>query len=86
MSGRLDEVRGQITANDKVIIAAVNERLRLVGALWELKQKVGAAQIDPQRELDLRAELAAANVGPLSAAGLEQLVSELLALTKNELA
>lgn len=86
MSGPLDEIRGQITANDKAIIGAVNERLRLVSELWELKQKVGAEQIDPRRELDLRAELAAANAGPLSAAGLERLVIELLALTKNELA
>jgi chorismate mutase len=86
MSGPLDEIRGQITANDKLIIAAVNERLRLVTALWELKQKVGVDQIDPQRELDLRAELAAANAGPLSPAGLERLITELLALTKSELA
>ena len=86
MSGPLDEIRVQITANDEAIIDAVNERLRLVSELWTLKQKVGAEQIDPQRELDLRAELAAANAGPLSAAGLERLVTELLALTKNELA
>ncbi len=86
MSGPLDEIRGQITANDKAIIDAVNGRLRLVTALWKLKQQVDADQIDPQRELDLRAELAAANAGPLSPAGLERLVSELLALTKNELA
>ena len=86
MSGPLDEIRGQITANDKAIIDAVNGRLRLVTALWKLKQQVDADQIDPQRELDLRAELAAANAGPLSPAGHERLVSELLALTKNELA
>ena len=85
MSGPLDEIRRQITANDKAIIGAINERLRLVAELWELKQEVGADQIDPQRELDLHAELAAANAGPLSAAGLERLVSELLVLTKNEL-
>ncbi len=86
MSGPLDEIREQITANDKAIIGAINKRLRLVTELWELKQRVGAEQIDPQRELDLRAELAAANTGPLSAAGLERLVTEVLALTKNELA
>ena len=86
MSGPLDEIRRQITANDKAIIGAINKRLRLVTELWELKQRVGAEQIDPQRELDLRAELAAANTGPLSAAGLERLVTEVLALTKNELA
>lgn len=86
MRGRLDEIRGQITANDKAIVAATNERLRLVAALWALKREVGADQVDPQRELDLRVELAAANAGPLSAAGLDRLVGELLALTKSELA
>lgn len=86
MSGPLDEIRSQITANDKAIVAAMNERLRLVAALWDLKREGGADQVDPQRERDLRAELAAANAGPLSAAGLDRLVAELLALTKSELA
>jgi hypothetical protein len=33
----------------------------------------------------VREQLVAANAGPLSAAGLDRLVSELLALTKDEL-
>ncbi len=86
MSGHLDELRGQITANDNAIVAAVNERLRLVAALWDLKQKVGADQVDPQRERELRDELAAVNTGPLSPDGLDRLVTELLGLTKRELA
>ena len=86
MSGPLDEIRAQITANDGAIVAAVNERLRLVSALWELKRVVGAGRVDPAREQALRAELAELNTGPLSADGLERLVSELLALTKRELA
>lgn len=86
MNGPLDGLRRQITANDKAIVAAVNERLRLIAELWELKRGLGVEQLDPQRERDLRAELAAANSGPLSAAGLDRLVSELLVLTKHELA
>ena len=86
MSGPLDEIRAQITANDGVIVAAVNERLRLVEALWELKRELGTDQLDPRRERALRDELAALNAGPLSAAGLDSLVSELLSLTKRELA
>lgn len=86
MSGPLDEIRAQITANDGAIVAAVNERLRLVKALWELKRTIGADQLDPDREQALRGELAELNAGPLSADGLEWLVSELLALTKRELA
>ncbi len=86
MSGPLDEIRAQITANDGAIVVAVNERLRLVSALWELKRVVGVDQLDPGREQALRAKLAELNAGPLSADGLEWLVSELLALTKRELA
>ena len=86
MNGPLEEIRGRVTANDKAIIQAVNERLRLVMELWNLKQRIGADQIDPQRERNLRDELVASNAGPLSAAGVDRLVSELLALTKSELA
>ncbi len=85
MSSPLDEIRAQITANDGAIVSAVNERLRLVTTLWELKREIGADQLDPGRERALRNELAALNTGPLSGEGLDRLVSELLALTKAEL-
>jgi chorismate mutase len=78
-------LRARIVANDRAIVAAVNERLRLVTELWELKKVHGAPRLDPDRERRLREELAAANTGPLSAEGLDALVGELLALTKREL-
>jgi chorismate mutase len=81
----LAELRARIGANDRAIVAAVNERLRLVAELWELKEAHGAPRLDPDRERRLREELAAANTGPLSAEGLDALVGELLALTKREL-
>jgi len=85
VSERLHELRDAVTANDRRIVEAVNERLRLVAELWRLKQELGADRVDPDRERELRAQLAAANAGPLSADGLERLISELLALTKREL-
>jgi chorismate mutase len=81
----VDDLRAAISANDRAVVAAVNERLRLVGELWQLKRELGIDRFDPDREHTLRAELAAANGGPLSPAGLEELVDELLALTKREL-
>ena len=81
----LAELRARIAANDRAIVAAVNERLRLVTELWELKEAHGAPRLDPDRERRLREDLAAANTGPLSAEGLDALVRELLALTKREL-
>jgi chorismate mutase len=85
MSDRFDELRRRIAENDRALVAGVNERLRLVAELWELKDAQGASRVDPDREARLRATLAAANGGPLSPEGLDRLVTELLALTKREL-
>jgi chorismate mutase len=56
-----------------------------VTELWQLKEQLGLGTFDPDREQRLRDELAAANTGRLSAAGLDRLVTDLLDLTKNEL-
>ena len=85
MSDRFDEIRREITANDEAIVAAVNRRVELVMELWLLKAELGLDTVDPDRERLLREGLAAANTGPLSAAGLDRLVTDLLALTKREL-
>jgi chorismate mutase len=82
---RIEELRARIAANDREIVAAVNERLRLVAELWRLKDEHGADRLDLDRERRLREHLACANSGPLSAEGLDALVTELLALTKREL-
>jgi chorismate mutase len=81
----LAKLRARIGENDRAIVAAVNERLRLVAELWEVKERHGAERLDPERERRLRDELARANGGPLSPAGLDALVDALLALTKREL-
>jgi len=81
----LAELRARIAVNDRAIVEAVNERLRLVTELWQIKEMHGNERLDPDRERRLREELAAANGGPLSAEGLDAVVSELLALTKREL-
>lgn len=81
----LAELRTRIGENDRAIVEAVNERLRLVAELWRIKETHGAERFDPDRERRLRDELAAANRGPLTPEGLDALVSELLALTKREL-
>jgi chorismate mutase len=85
VSERFDELRRRIAENDRAIVGGVNERLRLVAELWELKDAHGARRVDPERESRLREALAAANDGPLSPEGLDRLVTELLALTKREL-
>lgn len=85
MSGSFDELRERIAENDREIVERVNARLRLVAELWRLKEELRTPRLDPDREARLRQSLAAANEGPLTPEGLDRLVRELLALTKDEL-
>jgi chorismate mutase len=85
VSERFDEIRRQISHNDEAIVAAVNRRISLVSSLWQLKSELGLDTHDSTRERRLREALAATNEGPLSDAGLDRLVTELLDLTKREL-
>lgn len=85
MSDRFDEIRRAIDLTDRGIVELVNERLRLVAELWEIKRERGLGRVDEGREAALRAALADANTGPLSAEGLDRLVTELLAITKREM-
>lgn len=84
-SARLEELRALVSANDRAIVEAVNERLRLVEELWGVKDEQGADRLDLDREQRLREHLRETNTGPLSPEGLDALVTELLALTKREL-
>ena len=86
MSERFEEIRAEIVENDRAIVAAVNHRLDLVTELWGLKEELGLETVDPDRERRLRHALAEASTGRLSAAGLDRLITDLLDLTKRELA
>lgn len=77
-------LRDEISDLDRAIVDAVNARLELVRQLRSYKASQGIPFVDPERERRLRDELAAANAGPLSADGLDELVSGLLDLTKRE--
>jgi chorismate mutase len=82
--GTLNDLRDQISAIDRAIFAAVNERLRLVAQLKQVKQEQGLAFVDPDREAALLEERLRENNGPLSADGLRAFYLELLALVKRE--
>lgn len=79
-------LRDEISDLDRAIVDAVNARVRLVTQLRGYKATKGIPFVDPERERQLRDELASANPGPLSPEGLDELVSELLDLTKREVA
>ncbi len=81
----IDEYRAQITAADRVLLAAVNQRLELVRELHEHKAAEGVPLRDPAREEALVRELQAENTGPLSDEGVAELFRYVLDLTRKEM-
>jgi chorismate mutase len=80
------QLREQISDADRTIIEAINARLKLVARLKEYKESRGLAFVDPEREEWMLSYLTRANRGPLSAEGLQEIFSEVLDLTKREVA
>lgn len=81
----VDDLRVQISENDRALVAALNRRLELVERLWRHKNEEGLPIVDPDRERAIVEALAAANPGPLTADGLGEFVEAILDLTKREL-
>jgi len=82
----VSDLRARIMGADRAILAAFNQRIELVRTLREHKLAQGWDFVDPDREEHLLAALAGENAGPLSEGGLRELFTELLALTKREIA
>jgi chorismate mutase/prephenate dehydratase len=82
----ITQFRDQISDNDLKIVDAINKRLKLVKQLKTYKQQHGVDFYDPAREEWMLTFLSRANKGPLSNAGLRAVFTEVLAVTKKELA
>ena len=82
----LEELREEVSANDRAIIEAINTRLELVARIKRYKEENGIDFIDPDREAWLLEDLRRANRGPLSDEGLQRILGELLDLSKRETA
>ena len=80
------QLREQISDADRTIVEAVNARLKLVARLKAYKESRGMSFVDPEREEWMLSYLTRANRGPLSAEGLQEIFSEILDLTKREVA
>ncbi len=78
--------RERITAADDEVLAAVNERLRLVSELHAHKRENGYPLFDGAREQDVVARAVARNGGPLSDEGVQTLYALLLPLCTAEAA
>jgi len=80
----IEGLRTRLVEQDEQIVSAFNRRLELVAELKLVKRELGVGFLDPERERWLREHLASTSRGPLSAAGLDELVTVLLDLTKRE--
>jgi chorismate mutase len=81
----IDEYRERITAADRVLLAAVNERIELVRTLHEHKAAEGMPLRDRGREDELIRQMQVENGGPLSDEGVAELFRYVLDLTRKEL-
>ncbi len=80
------ELRERISANDRAIVDALNERLRLVAELKDYKASRGFEFVDHAREDWMFSYLSRANRGPLTTEGLHEIFEAILDLTKREVA
>ena len=82
----IQQLRRQISDNDRALVEALNRRLELVGRLKAYKESRGLEFVDPEREEWMLRDLVRANRGPLSSEGLESVYARILELTKDEVA
>ena len=80
------QLRERLSDNDVKIVEALNARLKLVAQLKRVKEERGIGFLDPAREEWMLQFLTRANRGPLSPEGLREIYTELLDLTKREVA
>jgi chorismate mutase len=80
----IQELRSQISDNDRAIVRALNKRVELVARLKRYKESQGIEFVDPQQEEAVLRDLGRANRGPLSQEGLRELYTRILELTKKE--
>ena len=80
----VNRLREAILEQDRMILAAINLRLRLVSELKQHKLEQGYAFEDPGREQRLLATLAAENAGPLSPESVHELFRLVIAIGKRD--
>jgi 3-deoxy-7-phosphoheptulonate synthase / chorismate mutase len=85
MEDRIEELRARIAEVDRSLLDALNARLALVAELRAVKASHGLDFVDPEQEQRVVDALVKTNDGPLTEAGVRELVEAVLALTKREL-
>jgi len=78
----LDALRRRIDAVDHQLLAALNERARLVGEVGALKRRLGLPVFHAGRERDLLERLARDNAGPFPSAAVPRVFGEIISATR----
>ena len=81
---QVQELRAQISDNDRAIVKALNTRVELVARLKRFKESQGLEFVDPKQEESVLRDLSRANRGPMSQEGLRGLYRQIIELTKRE--
>ncbi|HVN39921.1 MAG TPA: prephenate dehydratase [Myxococcota bacterium] len=79
----LERLRAAIDAIDRGLLAALNERARLVQEVGRIKQRSGTPVYEAARELRIVEALRRANPGPFPDAGLAPVFREIISATRS---
>ena len=83
MEKKLQELRKRIDAIDDKILDLLNERVKVVQEVGELKNKTNAPIYRPERELAILERLKKRNTGPLNERAIEAIFLEIFAVSRN---
>jgi len=82
-AAELERLRAEIDAVDRELLAALNQRARLVQEVGRLKQGSGAPVYEPSRERRIVDALLRANPGPFPDAALAPVFREIISATRS---
>ena len=80
---KLEELRRQIDSIDDKLLELLNERIKVVQKVGELKHRTGGAIYRPEREKAIVERLIKQNSGPLTEPAIEAIFLEIFAVARN---
>ena len=80
---RLEQLRHEIDKVNEEILRAVERRGTLVMRVLELKRELGAPVVDPPREVEMLARLAALVRGPFSRADIQRIFQTIVVASRS---
>ena len=75
---RITEIRRRMDELDAELVALLNERARCAGAIGRLKETVGLAVYQPDREVQVLNHVRSVNTGPFDDAAITRLFERII--------